>query len=452
MFRVLVARLARSSGKLLAVASLSLAFTGCIEPLPPDDDAGQNPPPVEQPDQNPPTSQPNNPSPPPDLDKDGVPDVSDNCPANANADQADVDRDGIGDVCDNCAAIANSAQADSDFDGIGDACELTGIWQHAGGDLLRRGNAALTFLELRATGAGRIIRRIPATGQLECGELSFAQLPGAMLLQIQTQEPRLLIVAQLDANQLAIADDLGNVGVLNRQSEIPAGENCRTLTVLKRVSIADQQLRGFDGLAFDGNRALFTNTRDQVIPVNPETGAADAPLTLTTFNKVFAAQGTDLWTHCACGGSEEAVRISQANQQQDVVNTRTDLQSEISVRGGAFDFAGGVLFLIGRSRTSNDTRLLRVSSNGEPDLLIDNRVFAYNSNNIAWDGTHLWVLADFGPQTLVRVNIDTLQAIESFTTPDTTVSWRGLSTDGAGRLFLVASMPDNKVDLITVQP
>jgi hypothetical protein len=44
------------------------------------------------------------PSPPPppvtDTDRDGVPDASDNCPSNANANQADDDKDGVGDACD----------------------------------------------------------------------------------------------------------------------------------------------------------------------------------------------------------------------------------------------------------------------------------------------------------------------------------------------------------------
>jgi hypothetical protein len=35
-----------------------------------------------------------------DSDNDGIPDISDNCPLNANADQADFDLDGIGDTCD----------------------------------------------------------------------------------------------------------------------------------------------------------------------------------------------------------------------------------------------------------------------------------------------------------------------------------------------------------------
>lgn len=35
-----------------------------------------------------------------DNDRDGIPDVSDNCVCSANADQADCDQDGIGDACD----------------------------------------------------------------------------------------------------------------------------------------------------------------------------------------------------------------------------------------------------------------------------------------------------------------------------------------------------------------
>lgn len=76
-----------------------------------------------------------------DTDGDGVEDGSDNCPADANADQSDADADGTGDVCDkdfvdsdsdadgifdlqdNCPAVANADQADSDKDGTGDACE-----------------------------------------------------------------------------------------------------------------------------------------------------------------------------------------------------------------------------------------------------------------------------------------------------------------------------------------
>ncbi|MCI0453613.1 MAG: thrombospondin type 3 repeat-containing protein [Candidatus Dadabacteria bacterium] len=67
-----------------------------------------------------------------DADGDGVGDVCDNCPDDSNEDQADTDTDpggliadGVGDVCDNCPDDFNPTQADLDEDGSGDACDNT---------------------------------------------------------------------------------------------------------------------------------------------------------------------------------------------------------------------------------------------------------------------------------------------------------------------------------------
>jgi len=59
----------------------------------------------------------------PDIDGDGVPDVTDNCPLIYNPDQEDVDNDGIGDACDNCPYEYNPDQSDSDGDGFGYDCD-----------------------------------------------------------------------------------------------------------------------------------------------------------------------------------------------------------------------------------------------------------------------------------------------------------------------------------------
>lgn len=72
-----------------------------------------------------------------DTDKDGIPDIRDNCVSVANANQVDVDGNGRGDACDdfdkdgiinsidNCPNDPNYNQSDVDGDGIGDVCDKT---------------------------------------------------------------------------------------------------------------------------------------------------------------------------------------------------------------------------------------------------------------------------------------------------------------------------------------
>jgi hypothetical protein len=62
-----------------------------------------------------------------DNDNDGLVSTTDNCPYDANGNQADADADGHGDVCDNCPGTGNSDQADCDTDGLGDVCDPTTV-------------------------------------------------------------------------------------------------------------------------------------------------------------------------------------------------------------------------------------------------------------------------------------------------------------------------------------
>ena len=58
-----------------------------------------------------------------DDDGDGLPNTCDNCPDDANEDQADGDADFVGDACDNCVDVPNTDQDDADGDLVGDACD-----------------------------------------------------------------------------------------------------------------------------------------------------------------------------------------------------------------------------------------------------------------------------------------------------------------------------------------
>lgn len=58
-----------------------------------------------------------------DSDADGVPDCVDKCPVLYNPGQEDGDSDSVGDDCDNCPDKTNTNQQDNDSDGIGNRCD-----------------------------------------------------------------------------------------------------------------------------------------------------------------------------------------------------------------------------------------------------------------------------------------------------------------------------------------
>jgi len=104
-----------------------------------------------------------------DVDRDGLEDAQDNCPAIPNADQSDVDADDVGDPCDpdadddgvpndgdNCVIDFNPGQADADGDGYGDSCSV-GYCVASAGEL----QAALDVAALN--GKNDVIRLVQGT-------------------------------------------------------------------------------------------------------------------------------------------------------------------------------------------------------------------------------------------------------------------------------------------------
>jgi Thrombospondin type 3 repeat len=110
-----------------------------------------------------------------DIDRDGVPNPTDNCPRTANLDQLDQDADGTGDACDNCLGLSNPDQLDLDRDGIGDACDACTDRDHDGfGDPGFALNTCATDdcpavadpdqLDTEADGVGDACDNCPSTG------------------------------------------------------------------------------------------------------------------------------------------------------------------------------------------------------------------------------------------------------------------------------------------------
>ena len=100
-----------SCGSMLRYGDLSggLANT-CVDSTNMNPDAGMSP-----------DARPDTGGTPGDMDGDGVPDGSDNCPTVPNPGQENEDGDAFGDVCDPCPPYTDNT--DGDGDGVGDLCD-----------------------------------------------------------------------------------------------------------------------------------------------------------------------------------------------------------------------------------------------------------------------------------------------------------------------------------------
>lgn len=153
-----------------------------------------------------------------DVDHDGVPDVSDDCPYTPDRDQRDRDGDGVGDACDadrdgdgiaqwamtpeafvdNCPDVPNPDQADRDGDGAGDACSAP-LAVHA--PAARSGS---TLAQVR-------VAQAPPAGVLALG----AALVGAVAAGAWSWRRRFLLLALFSR---ALADPVAHPvrrGILN---------------------------------------------------------------------------------------------------------------------------------------------------------------------------------------------------------------------------------------------
>jgi hypothetical protein len=163
-------------------------------------------------------------------------------------------------------------------------------------------------------------------------------------------------------------------------------------------------------------------------------------------------QGADFWTHCGCGDSREAQRRTQAGALVDSVDTAADLNAQIIIRAIAYDDAGNVLWLHGSGRNDNVGRFLKVSSNAEPDVLLQQADFPAFLESMTWDGTNVWAIAGFtNDEVIAQIDVTTFKAVDTFENPDPSIQWYGIAAVN-GNLFLIGENDANEGVLAEVAP
>ena len=337
-----------------------------------------------------------------------------------------------------------------------DADSLSGIWQRASGTLFAAQTTSQPeSLVLNEDGTGSLNLRQPDSGVLTCGDLLHTRGDVALLLDLSRLrfDSRIVLFGQPDASTLQLRDVAGDTATFTRATAV--GAQCGTFTVNARFDGLPVEPDSRSGLAFDGTSLWYEeDNTGLVFPVNPATGVLGLPVDLgvaSQFTHVHAMQGTDFWVHCGCGNNQSIQRRTAAGAVVDTVNTEVDLSEFVAVDAVAFDAAGGVLYVHGFSFDLGVSRLLRVNSNAEPDVLLGAVDFPASLISMTFDGASLWAILGFPPQQVIaRIDVNTARATATFAAPDATVEWQGIAAVGS-ELFLVGRK-DRAGVLIGVTP
>jgi hypothetical protein len=330
----------------------------------------------------------------------------------------------------------------------------TGVWRWTSGPPLPF--TADTFLEyvvLAQDGSGRVHFRQRAAGTLDCRSLNYARSSSAALtLDIANRGEAQVWRGRLTGSDvLELADASGGSTRLERASAIDAAFECVELAETARLD--GLPAPSFStGLAFDGTQLWYTVLDEEKLqPVDPGTGVAGAALDIgPTFNEVHAMQGADFWTHCNCGGSHEAVRVTPAGALVDEVTPGPGLGDSISISAIARDEIGAVLWLHGDRDLDHVPRLLQIRSEPEPDELISGVDVGFFVHALTWDGTALWGLSG---TRLFRIDPLAAIATATYELPDASVAWQGVAAAN-GELFLIGRSGEDSDEgvIVSVSP
>jgi hypothetical protein len=345
-----------------------------------------------------------------------------------------------------------------------EAPDPAGTWEHVYGQLpllnasLPTG-VSLRYLVLAADQTGSVHAQMLGTGGgAWCQDLIyFSTLDAGIVLQIYDDgghvQHKLLFGFEAKADTLRLGDGRGHTAVFAAREAVAAELDCPPVLVVSRLELHNYPALG-TGLAFDGTALIYTREEPETIldRIDPDTGSLLSPLSLPfPFTLVQATeQQSTFWTVCRCSPAV-AVRRDADGDELDRVDTAL-FPNPINIRALAHDEDGNTLWLHGLD-ASGPSRLLRVDSDADPNILVRSISLDLYLEAMTWYGGALWAVdSTAGRQALVEIDPELGRVVRTFRSPDPDLSLRAIGAAGQ-RLFLLTRDPStDNVFLLEIAP
>ncbi len=306
---------------------------------------------------------------------------------------------------------------------------------------------------LRDDGTGIVVARDPKSGIENCLEVLYAILNDRLVLDYGASAiplGRVFTFELSDANSLTAFDQDGRLAILDRLVDGLPPERCQSVTELSR-KVGLPKPAGFGELEFDGTNLYYASDEFpdpyELRSINAQTGELNPSLNIFPPFATAIMNG-GFWTHCACGGSQDATLRTPAMTVDTVVTTQ--LGHDVSAYYMAADEANGIVWIAGPSNGPN-YKLLKVDVASEPDVLLKASELDTPVQSLTYDGTHLWALQGFIRSVIVRLDADSGEILEVWQVPDTSLFWSSIAFHD-GRMFLLGADSSENGVIIEVDP
>lgn len=323
---------------------------------------------------------------------------------------------------------------------------ISGIWRLTSGTYLSGEDVSdLQYIQFEENGMSLIVYRTAITEILGNIDSLYAVLNDTTVLldifgySMMRGMGDTYIFDKPDESTLTLTDSSQNTITFTAETQIPEAFLCKEFNIQAEYKDLEIEPDTNTNLVWDGLTYLWYKDEDSNT-IYPFDTSTETLLTGsgkdfgTYYSHIHAYQGGDFWTHCHCGGNEDASLRTTAGVEVDNVDTDADLGHEINIDAIAWD--GTHLWLYGYSYDLAKDQLLKVDSNAEPDSLEDSYDFD-RIDVLTWDGSNFWALSGYGA-TAVIVKIDPieLKAIATYKTPHSNIRWMGIATVGSDLYLL----------------
>lgn len=298
----------------------------------------------------------------------------------------------------------------------------------------------LQYLDLSDTGTAYAYGGIAAANLKSCPKIPYHADQSSLSLKTGPSSEATYLLS-ISGDTLTLKNTNGQQATFKKVSEVPAEVKCQTIDFASGPVEVHLGVKSGSNITSDGANLWLADEGGNVYQVNPATGQLGTGQLLTNngYSAIQTMQGGDFWATKFAGRISTIKRMRLGGSEQDSIDTRVDLSHELATFGAAY---GTRLWLAGQNLSTDQSELLEVDSDAEPDTLVKVHPLDFFVDKLAIHQGKLWgliTLLGWNENQIVELDTTNNKIARSYVLPalDEGDNYRGLTSLG-GKLYLLA--------------